>query len=84
MNSIIGAEFKAFSVEYVTTVFLDFNATICGQEKFRIADADGNGKLEGEDAEKKGGGGVETVLGASLKIDLKVKADVNSSMGLGQ
>lgn len=26
------------------------------QEKFRIADADGNGKLEGEDAEKKGGG----------------------------
>lgn len=56
MNSIIGAEFKAFSVEYVTTVFLDFNETICGQEKFRIADADGNGKLEGEDAEKKGGG----------------------------
>lgn len=33
---------------------------------------------------KKKGGGVETVLGASLKIDLKVKADVNSSMGLGQ
>ena len=59
MNSIIGAEFKAFSVEYVTTVFLDFNATICGQEKFRIADADGNGKLEGEDAEKKGGGGLK-------------------------
>lgn len=82
MNSIIGAEFKAFSVEYVTTVFLDFNETICGQEKFRIADADGNGKLEGEDAEKKGG--VEAVLGASLKMDLKVKADVILSMGLGQ
>ncbi len=61
------------------------NSTELRQEKFRIADADGNGKLEGEDGEHRPGGGVMRCWGAWLKMDLKVeKADVNSSMGLGE
>ena len=43
------------------------NSTELRQEKFRIADADGNGKLEGEDGEHRPGGGGDAVLGCLIE-----------------